>query len=105
MKTISISENGNPIGKFLEATAVEKEIVRLNNEIKKLTIEGVVENKDEPIHKHIVMVNPIVHHYEDDGEPEYIKYGCPVCEAVGERRRVHRVESNCPICGVRLNWT
>lgn len=30
-----------------------------------------------------VKVKPIEHRYEKDGEPEYIKYGCPLCEDLG----------------------
>ena len=31
------------------------------------------------VHNQKVSIRPIEHHYEEDGEPEYIKYGCPLC--------------------------
>ena len=37
--------------------------------------------------KQKVKVKPVEHHYEKDGEPEYIKYGCPLCESLGNEYR------------------
>lgn len=67
-------------------------------------MEGKIFNKRKPVHYHIVRVKPIAHHYENKGEPEYIKYSCPVCEAVGDKHQVHQCENNCSICGVNLLW-
>lgn len=74
--------------------------------------------------KQKVKVKPVEHHYEEDGEPEYIKYGCPLCESLGnEYRKVYSHSSglfdkdkqfnqcsfskgtpNCPICGINIDW-
>lgn len=56
-------------------------------------------------HKRKVKVNPIAHHYEKPGEQPYIKYNCPVCDAVGNKHiSVPHGTSHCPLCGVALNW-
>lgn len=34
----------------------------------------------------------------------YIKFGCPVCEAVGNRVQVTSGLGSCMLCGVSLNW-
>jgi rubrerythrin len=34
----------------------------------------------------------------------YIKYFCPVCEAVGNKHQLIRNEENCPLCNVNLLW-
>ena len=49
-------------------------------------------------------VKPTEHHYEEPGEEPYIKYGCPVCEAVGNLHQVAHGEEKCPLCGVNLYW-
>lgn len=74
--------------------------------------------------KQKVKVKPVEHHYEEDGEPEYIKYGCPLCESLGnEYRKFYSYSSglfdkdkqfnqfsfskgtpNCPICGINIDW-
>ena len=69
-----------------------------------------------------VKVKPIEHHYEKDGEPEYIKYGCPLCEDLGKRYReiyssqlfdeekqfkdfsIPKGIANCPVCGINIDW-
>ena len=74
------------------------------------------------VHKQKVKVKPVEHHYEKDGEPEYIKYGCPICENLGEEyRKVYSGELfdeekqfnkfsfpkgtlNCPCCGINIDW-
>lgn len=56
-------------------------------------------------HKRKVKVNPIEKHYENKGEQPYIKYGCPVCAAVGNRNiSIPYGISNCRLCQVALNW-
>ena len=66
-------------------------------------IEGVV-SESETMHRRFVRVKPIEHHYEEPGEEPYIKYGCPVCEAIGNRHSVTQGEKTCPLCGVNLSW-
>ena len=51
-----------------------------------------------------VCVRPVEHHYEDEGEPPQIKYGCPVCEQFGARHSMAEGTPSCPICGVHLLW-
>lgn len=78
----------------------------------------------EKVHKQKVKVKPIEHHYEKEGEPEYIKYGCPLCENLSEEyRKVYSQSSglfdeseqfktfsfpkgtaNCPCCGINIDW-
>lgn len=71
-------------------------------------------------HNQRLSLIPIAHHYETPGEPLYIKYGCPLCEAA-ENIAKHAVANcgdsdlhfykhqvtygeNCSICGVNLAW-
>lgn len=70
------------------------------------------------IHKQKVKVKPIAHHYEASGEPEYIKYGCPLCEILeanyienyfDEEEPFKKFSfpegtSNCPCCGINFDW-
>ena len=69
-------------------------------------IEGVVAGEEEgenlPVHKRITRVKPLAYHYMPYGA--YIKYSCPVCEALGNKHQVHRGEENCSLCNVNLVW-
>ena len=63
---------------------------------------------------------PAAHHYEQPGEPKYIKYNCPICEAALEKAKKVAKESelpdvhfyscqvnyglDCEICGAHLAW-
>ncbi|MED9903554.1 MAG: hypothetical protein UFG06_05155 [Lachnospiraceae bacterium] len=67
-------------------------------------MEGKIFNTEKPIHIHVARVKPIEHHYENKGERPYIKYGCPVCESLGERFSFPKGIDNCPICNVNLLW-
>lgn len=44
---------------------------------------------------------PIERHYEDDGEPEYIKVCCPA----GCKVQVGSYYNFCPECGQALDWS
>lgn len=66
-------------------------------------IEGKFK-KSKYVHKRITKVKPIEHHYEDPGETPYIKYGCPVCESLGNRFSFYKGVPNCPLCNVNLLW-
>lgn len=60
---------------------------------------------DAPVvHKRLVYVKPIAHHYENPGEKPYIKWSCPICEAVGNQHRVSFKDENCMLCGIHLTW-
>lgn len=66
-------------------------------------LTGVIVDSNKAC-KRLVSVDPIAAHYEEKGEPPYIKYRCPVCRALGNKVSIpHGVES-CPLCGVHLNW-
>ena len=66
-------------------------------------IEGNVKDS-EYAYRRITRVCPIKHHYEESGEKPYIKYGCPVCEALGNIHQIRPEEESCPLCGVNLSW-
>ena len=66
------------------------------------TVAGEEEGENLPVYKKITKVKPIAHHYMPNGT--YIKYSCPVCEALGNRHSVHKGEENCPLCNVNLLW-
>lgn len=71
----------------------------------------------EFIHKQRVGLKPVEHHYEKSGEKPYIKYGCPICEAIvrdfepdeadeGTFNRFSFAKGTpkCPCCGVNFAW-
>lgn len=65
---------------------------------------GVIQNS-RYARKRKVAVNPIEHAYHGPDEKPYIKYNCPVCEAVGNWGvSISYGTPACPLCGVRLNW-
>lgn len=66
-------------------------------------ITGVIKD-EKKAYKRLVSVNPVAHHYEEKGDLPYIKFGCPVCEAVGNRVQVTPRLGSCMLCGVSLNW-
>lgn len=66
-------------------------------------ITGVIKD-EKKAYKRLVSVNPVAHHYEEDRQRPYIKFGCPVCEAVGNRVQVTPGLGSCMLCGVSLNW-
>ena len=68
--------------------------------------------------KQKVKVKPVEHHYEEDGEQEYIKYGCPLCENLSKsypnevmdddeqfkRFSFPKGTPQCPCCGINIEW-
>lgn len=58
----------------------------------------------EYVYQRIVYVRPLERHYEEPGETPYIKYCCPVCEALGNPHQVVLNQDNCSLCNVNLNW-
>lgn len=66
-------------------------------------IDGIVKGADVA-YRRTTSVKPTEHHYEEPGEKPYIKYSCPVCEALGNLHQVNRIVQNCPVCGVQLYW-
>ena len=65
-----------------------------------------------------VSVRPIAHHYEEIGQPEYIKWSCPICEEIAKKYPNFILDEDCqfnnfsfteetercPVCGINLNW-
>lgn len=66
-------------------------------------IEGKFK-KSKHVYKRITKVKPVEHHYENPNEKPYIKYGCPVCESLGNRFSFPQGINNCPLCNVNLLW-
>ena len=66
------------------------------------TVDGEEEGENLPVYKKITRVKPLAHHYMPNGT--YIKYSCPVCEALGNKHQVYPGEENCPLCNVNLMW-
>lgn len=56
------------------------------------------------MYKAKVAVRVIERHYENEGEPPYIKYICPVCAEAGVLHQLEHRTNSCPICGVNLDW-
>lgn len=67
-------------------------------------VAGVEEGEDLPVYKKITRVRPSAHYYMLNVDGNYIKYSCPVCEALGNKHQVHPGEQNCPLCNVNLVW-
>lgn len=66
-------------------------------------LQGKVTESDYSYEK-VTFIKPIEHHYEENGERPYIKYGCPVCEALGNKHQVTYNTEKCDLCGVNLLW-
>lgn len=58
----------------------------------------------EYVYQRVTYVRPMERHYEKLGETPYIKYCCPVCEALGNSHQVISNQANCSLCNVNLNW-
>lgn len=76
------------------------------------------------VYKQRVKLRPIEHHYENDGEPPYIKYSCQICEQLAKNAEGFPLYSddeddedgkfvrfsfpegtpNCPCCGINIDW-
>lgn len=68
-------------------------------------ISGVIRNAEYAFQRK-VKVNPIRKQYHEPGEPEYCKYNCPVCQAVGNTHiSIPYLDEHCPLCNVALNWS
>ncbi|MNW62893.1 hypothetical protein D3C74_410500 [compost metagenome] len=55
-------------------------------------------------YQRITYVRPTEHYYGKGGEQSYVKYGCPVCELLGNKHQVTFGSDNCPLCNVNLLW-
>lgn len=66
-------------------------------------LEGVV-TEAKHAYQRLTYARPTVHHYGNSGEKPYIKYGCPVCELLGNKHQVSIGVSNCSLCNVNLVW-
>lgn len=66
-----------------------------------------------------VKLRPMEHHYEREGEPEYIKYGCQLCENLAKSYPNNIMDTEkqfknfsfewgteqCPCCGINIDWS
>lgn len=67
-------------------------------------IKGEFDEEAEFMYQRITHIHPVSHRYEKPGEKPYIKYGCPVCESLGNRLGITPGTKNCPLCNVNLYW-
>lgn len=47
-----------------------------------------------------VSLRPVEHHYENEGEEEYIKYGCQLCEDIAQSYPNDLMDKRQTICSV-----
>lgn len=89
----------------------------VDHNINYLSDDTKVVTTAEVVHKQQVRLRPVAHHYEKQGEKPYIKYGCPICEAIARdfepkdedegtfsRFSIPEGTTKCPVCGVNLAW-
>jgi hypothetical protein len=91
---------------LLETDGMRKRMLYDELDRQPTVIEGMVDGEEEgenlPTHKRFTRVKPIAHHYMPNNQ--YIKYSCPVCDALNNRHQVHPGETNCCLCNVNLLW-
>ncbi|MEK4983642.1 AbrB/MazE/SpoVT family DNA-binding domain-containing protein [Bacillus sp. FSL K6-6540] len=92
-------DKGDPLEMYQFGDSV---VLRKHEEDRRPPFEGKVMDS-EYAYQRSAFVRPIEHHY-DNGEASYIKYGCPVCEILGNVHQVLVGTSNCPLCNVNLLW-
>ncbi|MGG4105211.1 hypothetical protein AAXB25_14940 [Paenibacillus lautus] len=68
-----------------------------------MVLEGKV-TEAKYTYQRLTFIKPTEHHYEKKGEVPYIKYGCPVCDALGNKHQLTFGEKNCGLCNVNLTW-
>ena len=70
------------------------------------------------VSKQRVSLRPVEHHYETEGEEEYTKYSCQLCESIAKSYPNKLMDKDeqfiqfslpkgidrCPCCGVYINW-
>lgn len=70
------------------------------------------------VSKQRVSLRPVEHHYETEGEEEYIKYSCQLCESIAKgypNKVMNEYEKfiqfsfpkgtkQCPCCGAYIDW-
>lgn len=89
----------------------------VDHNINYLSDEGKEITPAEHVCKQVVRIRPVEHHYEKTGEEPYIKYGCPICEAIARdyepeddaegtfiKFSFGKGTANCPVCGVNFAW-
>lgn len=63
------------------------------------SLNGIV-TEGKYAYQRITKVKPVLHYYGDD----YIKYGCPICEALGNKHQIAYSSAQCSQCNVNLSW-
>ena len=66
-------------------------------------IRGYVVRSDQVCRRRVGLC-PTELRYEEGGEAPDRKYGCPVCESLGNKHFFSYGTRNCPLCGVNLDW-
>ena len=73
------------------------------------------------VHQQKVKLRPNEHHYEEEGQPPYIKYSCQLCEKLAENAKgcyfdgyeddvsfirfsLPEGTERCPCCGINIDW-
>lgn len=105
MKIVNAEKLKEKISKWNKKRFKDEVIEALLEEMdgESVVLDGKVV-KAKYVHKNKTYIKPVEHHYEEPGEPPYIKYGCPICESLGHRFSFPRETNNCPICNVNLLW-
>lgn len=70
-----------------------------DNAVRFKPLEGSV-SEGKYVYQRITKVKPVSHCYGDD----YVKYGCPICEALGNRHQIAYASDQCSQCNVNLTW-
>lgn len=85
-------------------TALEKsQQYQVIGTVKDIKDRGHIEESKYAYEK-ITSFKAIEGHYENKGEPPYIKYNCPICSMLGNRHQITRGDKQCPLCGINLKW-
>lgn len=107
-----VDGDGTHVGRIVEVSADAEDNIILETDIdaesvttnsKFVKLDGKV-LEAEYVYKRFVYVKPIAHHYEAQGEKPYIKYCCPVCEALDNKHQVIHGTERCPLCNVNFTW-
>lgn len=62
-------------------------------------LKGIV-TEGKCAYQRLTKVKPVLHYYGDD----YTKYGCPICEALGNKHQITYGSVQCSQCNVNLSW-
>lgn len=92
---------GNTLNWLLETDGIRNRYLHNELDSQPSVIEGEVK-KAEFVYQRTTKVKPLVIVYEVS--PRYVKYICPICEALGNRHQLTHGDKNCTLCNVNLTW-